>query len=140
MNERGQNVDQPRRILIVDDEEHVRFIVADALNRLGPDVEVVEAGSGEEAMDKIRQAPFDLVITDLRMPGMTGQELTRAIVETCPGATVIWMTAYGSQDVRAEAALLSVYRCLDKPLDVADIRRIVRQALEGERNLPLGGQ
>ncbi len=129
-----------RRILIVDDEEHVRFILADVLSRLGPDVEVVEADSGEAAMAMVRETPFDLVLTDLRMPGMTGQELTQAIVETCPGATVIWMTAYGDAAIQAEAARLAVYRCLDKPLDVSDIRQIVRQALEREPNIRHGGK
>lgn len=124
-------MDHRRRILIVDDEEHVRFIVADALGRLGPAVEVVEAANGEEALARIRQAPFDLVITDLRMPGMEGQELTQAVAEVCPGATVIWMTAYGDAAVRAQAARLAVYRCLDKPLNVAEIRRIVSESLEG---------
>lgn len=130
-------MDHRKRILIVDDEEHVRFIVADALGRLGPAVEVVEAASGEEAMAMIRQAPFDLVITDLRMPGMEGPELTRAVAEVCPGATVIWMTAYGDAAVRAQAARLAVYRCLDKPLNVAEIRRIVSESLEG-RDKPGG--
>lgn len=139
MNKQGQNMERPKRILIVDDEEHVRFVMADAL-RFGPDVEVVEAGSGEEAMDKIRQAPFDLVITDLRMPGMTGQELTQAIFETCPGATVIWMTAYGDAAVQDEAARLAVYRCLDKPLNIPDIRQIVRQAIEGGPDVPHRGK
>lgn len=120
-----------KRILVVDDEEHVRFILGDTLSRLGPEVEVAEAGNGEEAMAMMAETPFDLIITDLRMPGMGGLELTRAAAEACPGTTVIWLTAYGDAAVRAEAARLAVYRCLDKPLDVAEIRRIVRQALEG---------
>ncbi|MGC8874250.1 MAG: response regulator [Chloroflexia bacterium] len=129
-------MEQPKRILIVDDEENVRFTLGDTLSRLGPEVEIVEARSGEEAMARIRETPFALILTDLRMPGMSGLELIQAVVEACPGTTVILLSAYGDGAVRAEAARLGVYRCLDKPLDTAEIRQVVRQALESTQ-LPL---
>jgi two-component system response regulator HydG len=123
-----------KHILVVDDEERVLFVMRGALTRLGDGYRVVTASSGREALDKARQIPFDLVLTDLRMPGMDGIELTEAIRALDSGAIVIWMTAYGCHKVRAEAAQLSIYCCLDKPIKVGQIRQIVRQAFEAVGN------
>ena len=126
-----------KRILVVDDDERVLFVLHDTLTRLGSQYEVVTAQSGYEALHKARKMPFDLLITDLRMPGMDGVELTEAIEALSPSTVVIWITAYGSQETNAEAQGLGVYRCLDKPLEVAEIRRIAREALEAaERKTP----
>ena len=119
-----------KRILIIDDEVNVLFVMHDALARLGDEVEIVTAQGGHEAMRKAIAAPFDLIITDLRMPDLDGVELTRAIKTLNPDTVVIWMTAYGYHEVSDTAARLMVYRCLDKPVEVAEIRRIVQEALE----------
>ena len=119
-----------KRILIVDDDERVLWVLHDALVRVEDGYEVVTARSGREALHEFGKQPFDLVITDLRMPGMDGVELTRAIRALDPGAAVIWITAYGSHEVRDELARLAVYDCLDKPLEIAEIRQVVREALE----------
>jgi DNA-binding NtrC family response regulator len=119
-----------KRILVVDDEVNVLFIMHDALIRLGSEYEIVTAQNGHEALGKVRAMPFDLVFTDLRMPDMDGVELTEAIKTVNPNTVVIWMTAYGCHSVRAEAVQLMVYDCLDKPVEVAEIWRIAREALE----------
>ena len=119
-----------KRILIIDDEVNVLFVMHDALSRAGDEYEVVSAQNGHEALDKFRAMPFDLVITDLRMPDMDGVELTEAIKTLNPKTVVIWMTAYGCHNVRTAAARLMVYACLDKPVEVAEIWRITREALE----------
>ncbi len=119
-----------KRILVVDDDERVLFVLHDILAGLGSQYEVVTAQSGYEALDKAREKPFDLLIADLRMPGMDGVELTEAVRALSPSTVVIWITAYGSQETSAEARRLGVYRCLDKPLEVTEIRQIAREALE----------
>ena len=119
-----------RRILIIDDEVNVLFVMHDALAKLDDEVEIVTAQGGHEAMRKAIATPFDLIITDLRMPDLDGVELTRAIRTLNPDTVVIWMTAYGYHEVSDTAARLMVFRCLDKPVEVAEIRRIVREALE----------
>ena len=127
-------MDTPKRILVVDDDERVLFVFHDALVRLGSEYEIVTARNGRTAQEKVRETPFDLIITDLRMPDVDGIALTEAIRAHHAGATVIWMTAYGCHSVRAEAARLAVYRCLDKPLEISEIRDTVREALNAARN------
>ncbi len=118
-----------KRILVVDDEEAVVFVLSKSLKKLGDKYEIVTAHDGYEALEKIQESSFDLVITDLRMPGMNGIQLTEAIQAQSPGTTVIWATAYGSPQIEAEAARLDVHRYLSKPLDVDEIRRIAQAAL-----------
>ncbi len=122
----------PYRILIVDDEAAITFTLSEALRKLGNDVQVVTAHSGLGAMEKIGEAPFTLVITDIRMPDMDGIQLTRKIIADYPGTTVIWMSAYGCQEISGEASQLPIYRCLDKPLDLGELRLIVAEALAEE--------
>jgi len=119
------------RILIVDDEESVVFFLGENLTELGPGYEVETARSGEEALIKIAARPFDLVVTDLRMPGVDGLDLLKTIRTTNPDTRLILMTAYGSDLVEAEARRLEVYRYITKPFLVEDLVEIARQALGG---------
>jgi DNA-binding NtrC family response regulator len=118
-----------KQILVVDDDERVLLVLRRALMRLSDGCEVVTAHDGREALDKAESVLFDLVITDLRMPGMDGVELTEAIRALNPRTAVLWVTAYSCYELAEEAARLSVYDCLDKPLKVSEIRRIARKAL-----------
>jgi DNA-binding NtrC family response regulator len=118
-----------KRILIVDDEARVLLILHDTIQRLGASFEVVTAQSSSEALKKARREAFDLVITDLRMPGMDGVELTRALIATHPEIRVVWITAYGCHKASQESAQLGVFRCLDKPLEIKQIRQVAQDAL-----------
>lgn len=109
----------------MEDDEQVLFVWRSALQKLTNRVHVETARNGTEALYQIGKAPFDLVITDLRMPGLSGQELTRAIRRLRPDLPVIWITAYRSAEIDAEAKRLQVICCLDKPLTVAQIRQMV---------------
>jgi DNA-binding NtrC family response regulator len=128
-------VNTRKRILIVDDDERVLYVLRRALTGLGDGYEIVTAEGGREALLKAGVTPFDLLITDLRMTDMGGIELTEGIKALNAGTVVVWVTAYGSHRVADEAGRLSVYRCLDKPLKVAEIRGIVREALESTDSL-----
>jgi DNA-binding NtrC family response regulator len=121
----------PKRILIVDDEEGVLFVLRNTLIKLGSEYEIVTAHDGREGWDMARETPFDLVITDLRMPVMGGLELTEAIKTSRPDTAVIWMTAHSFFGTDDDAARLEVYRCLEKPLAVTEIRQVAREALQG---------
>jgi DNA-binding NtrC family response regulator len=124
-----------RRILIADDEARVLLILRDSLQRLDNDMDIVTVQNGLQALDEVREGFFDLVITDLRMPGMGGVELTRSIRALRPETTVIWITAYGCYNVNDECSEMEVYRCLDKPLEIGEIRRVVREALKSLESL-----
>lgn len=119
-----------KRILVVDDEEQVLFTLQHALMGLGGEYEIVTARDGCEALERVTAMPFDLVITDLRLPGMDGVTLTEAIRTLNPNTAVIWITAYGCREVQAQAARLGVYRCLDKPVEIGEIRKIALEALK----------
>ena len=126
-----------KRILLVDDDGQVLFVLQTALVKLGKEYEVVTARTGHEALAQLESESFDLLITDLRMPGIGGADLTEEVMLRNPGAVVIWFTAFGCDSVRAQALELGVYRCLDKPVEVDELRQIVREALtSAERPQP----
>lgn len=122
------NAPKCKRILIVDDEEQIISTLSRSLKKLGDGYDIVTAANGHEALIRLREAPADLVITDLKMPGMDGVALTQVAYAILPGAKIIWMTAYDIWE--SEARRLGVYRYLNKPLDVIELRKIVREALE----------
>ena len=124
-----EHTSSQKRILIVDDEAPVLMVYRGTLQRIGKGYEIVTAQGGHEALEQARAAPFDLVITDIRMPGMDGIELTRSMRDLNPGAAVIWITAFGCGRVYAECEELSVFRCLDKPVEIVELRRATLEAL-----------
>ena len=121
------------RILVVDDDERVLFVLRRALLTFRNGYEIVATQDGREALNKATAIPFDLVITDLKMPGVDGIALTQAIRGLNSGTVVVWITAYGCAQVSDEATRLSVYECLEKPLRIDEIRRVVREALKNSK-------
>jgi len=117
-----------RRVLIVDDEKNIRFSLSKALEKL--EVPVEAAASGEEALGKLTQADYDLMLLDLRMPGMDGMEVLRQVSQQLPELKVIIITAYGSLDLAVEAMRLGAVDFLQKPIDVTQVREMVRRILE----------
>lgn len=133
---RLENGTVKKRILIADDEARVRLIMHDSLQKSGEQYEIVTVSNGLEALSMVQEQKFDLVIADVRMPGMNGIDLTRALVTIRPDTRVIWVTAYGCQKAVMAGMELNVYRCLDKPIEISEIRHIVREALEGQSRPP----
>ena len=119
-----------KRILIVDDDEQVLFVLHRILARTDGGYEIVTARNGQEALKNATETRFDLLITDLRMPDMGGVTLTKAITALNTSTIVIWMTAYGCNLSRADAKRLGIYRCLDKPVEIGEIRQVVQETLE----------
>ncbi len=119
-----------KRILIIDDEESVVFTLSKALGKVEGDYEIVTAQSGHEALEHIRSGFFDVIITDLNMPGIDGIELTETVQAVDPSALIMWITAYGDDAVKERADRLDVHRYLTKPLNIAEIRHNVQDALK----------
>ena len=102
----------PARILVVDDEPGIRVMLSAALKREGHDV--LLATDGQSALATLETGPVDLVVTDIRMPGMTGIELLDAAKRIDPGLSVIMMTAYGSKDTVLDALRLGATDYVEK--------------------------
>jgi len=119
-----------KHILVVDDDERVLLVLRRALQSLGKGFEIVSAHGGRKALEKAKDRPFDLLVTDLIMPDIDGVELTEMIREQNPDLIVIWITAYGSHRFRQEVENLSVHACLEKPIWLEDVRQAVMNALE----------
>jgi CheY-like chemotaxis protein len=121
------------RILIVDDDRQVRFVLRAALLKLGPQCEVTSAADGQEALRMLQGDSYDLLISDVRLPGLNGLELTEAVRQLGLRVTVIWMTDYGSAHLQAAARRLGVFRCLEKPIEVPVIREATLAGLNRAR-------
>jgi len=119
----------PARILIVDDEKKLAQSLRSALHMEIPDCTVDLAHSGEEALSRLAGAAYNLILADLRMPGVGGMELIRGLRYLDAQVPVVLMTGYGSPQLLEEARLLGVHSYLDKPFDVAQIAGLLRQAL-----------
>ncbi|MCP4447963.1 MAG: sigma-54-dependent Fis family transcriptional regulator [Myxococcales bacterium] len=117
------------RILVVDDEEGVRSFVAESLQTEGHAVS--QAASGEEALDMARQGSFDLVITDLRMPGIDGLELLETLRGEQPEVEFIILTAHGNVAKAVEAMRNGAFDFVQKPVSSpGELRLMAERALE----------
>jgi DNA-binding NtrC family response regulator len=119
------------RVLIVDDEPRMADSIAVALRRRGHDC--VVAGSGSEALARHSEQSADVVITDLRMPGMDGLELLDKLAEVDPGVPVIVLTAHGDVPSAVDAMQRGAFHFLTKPFDNDELRSLVLRALELNR-------
>lgn len=118
-------------ILIVDDEQHVRESLSSWFVEDGYDVSA--APSGKEALLLLGRRHFNVVITDIKMPGMDGLELQHRIHEVDPDVAIILVTAYASVDTAVKALKEGAYDYLSKPFDPEELSRIVEKACEKVR-------
>ncbi len=119
---------QKPRILVVDDEAVVRDSLRDWFTEDGYPVEA--AADGYEAVKKMQEGPFDILLLDIKMPGMDGMELQRKVKEIDPSAVIIIMTAYASVDTAVQALKEGAYDYITKPFDPDDLQNTVNNAAE----------
>jgi CheY-like chemotaxis protein len=115
-------------ILVVDDEQAIRFLLVEVLTR--DDHQVTTATDGDVAVEKLRLANFDLVITDLHMHDVDGIGVLRAAKKKQPNTEVLILTGRGTVSSAVEAMRLGAFEYLTKPIDLEELRLKVRQALE----------
>ncbi|MBI5368075.1 MAG: response regulator [Planctomycetes bacterium] len=121
------------RVLVVDDEADTRTFLTDLLNAEGFDVHSVEDGL-QAYMELVAEA-YDLIVTDVRMPGVSGMEFLSHVQRVAPKTKVILLTAYGDWDLYSEALKLGAMDLVNKPFEPTQLLNVVRWALarkEGE--------
>ena len=116
------------RILIVDDELSMREFLSILLEREGYDVNV--AASANDALSMMQSALFDLVLSDVNMPGLSGIELLARIKEISPETAVLMLTAFSTAEQAVEAMKLGAYDYICKPFKNEEIKQLVKNALE----------
>jgi two-component system response regulator AtoC len=117
-----------QRVLVVDDEELVRWTFNQVLSDEGYAVDL--ASTGEEALDFYRRRKYDLVLLDIRLPGIDGVEVLKRIRENDKDALVIMVTAHGGIESAVQCMKLGAFHYLTKPFQLDEIKLLARQALE----------
>jgi len=115
-------------ILIVDDEAIIRDFLSEVLE----DYDVAVACDGDEAIAQLKERSFDLIITDLRMPKVPGQEVVKAARELRPNAKVVVISGYSSLHTVSQSVTHGACAFLSKPFSIKELMQTVTTALEGD--------
>src|ERR1700759_663653 len=118
----------PSTILVVDDHAPNRELICEALD--GDRYEISQAASASEALDHLRRHRTDLVITDVRMPGVSGVELLKRLHSNHPDVVVILMSALATVAGAVEAMRLGAHDYLSHPLDIDELRSVIQRAFD----------
>jgi DNA-binding NtrC family response regulator len=116
-----------RTVLIVDDEEIIRDFLSEVLE----DYSVTLACDGDEAIEQLKVRPFDLVITDLRMPHVPGEEVVRFARQTYPDAKVVVISGYSSLATVSQSVHNGACAFLSKPFSIKELLQTVENAIGG---------
>jgi two-component system response regulator AtoC len=119
------------RILIIDDDPALRESLELVLSAEG--FQVVSVEDAAAALSRVEVTPFEVILCDLRMPGMDGMQLLPQLVRRLPGSTVIMMSAYGTEDLAIEAMNRGAYDYLAKPFAPSEVLLTIRKAHEREK-------
>jgi CheY-like chemotaxis protein len=125
------------RILVIDDEADIRETLAALLSSVGYEVSTAESGAA--AVEQAERAPFDLVITDLRMPDMSGVDTIASLRRIDPTLPVIVISGYVSNESAQRCYEEGGVRIVCKPFDIDDVLDAVQAALQGRPPLRRGG-
>jgi DNA-binding NtrC family response regulator len=118
-------------VLIVDDEKNIRLTLSIALESM--ELEIDTAMNGEEALAKLGQKDFGLILLDLKMPGMDGMEVLQKVSEIRPDIRVIIITAHGTIESAVDAMKLGAVDFIQKPFSPDEIRELVSKVIDREK-------
>ncbi len=118
-------------ILVIDDRDSMREMLVASLSADGYEVEA--AADGERGLERAREKQFDVVLTDLKMPSLSGIDVLSSVKERSPETAVIVMTAYGTIESAVEAMKKGAFDFLQKPFDTSHLQMLVERALENQR-------
>ncbi|SHE97630.1 two-component system, response regulator, stage 0 sporulation protein F [Seinonella peptonophila] len=116
-----------KRILVVDDQYGIRLLLKEVFSK--ENLNISQASNGNQALEVIQQEKPDLILLDMKMPGMDGIELLRRLRQMGLSAKVIMMTAYGELDMVTEASKLGALAHFTKPFDIEELRDEVLKQL-----------
>jgi DNA-binding NtrC family response regulator len=112
-----------KRILVVDDEKNIRLTICRSLD---PGIYIIdEAASGEEALDRLVLLPYDLVLLDLRLPGMSGMEVLNRLKDLDIRTNIVVISAHGTIDLAVSVLKSGALDFVEKPFSPDEIRQIV---------------
>ncbi len=120
-----------KSVLIVDDEKNIRLTLSQTLDSL--ELETDTAVNGEEALAKLKEKEFDLILLDLKMPGIDGMDVLRQVCEIRPDIRVIIITAHGTIESAVEAMKHGAVDFIQKPFAPKEIRELVSQVIDREK-------
>lgn len=118
-----------KTILIVDDQLGIRLLLEEVFSKEG--YRIITAGSGHEALQKVEKSCPDLVLLDMKIPGMDGIEILKHLKKQRENVLVIMMTAYGELNLIQESLAMGAVRHFTKPFDVFELRDAVKSLLDG---------
>jgi response regulator RpfG family c-di-GMP phosphodiesterase len=124
-------VEKRPRILVVDDEPYIRDVIADFLTMEG--FEVRTAADGQFAEQELARSPFDVVLTDLKMPNVAGLDLLRLVTQAYPSTLTVIMTGFGTVETAIDAMKQGAYDYVLKPFKTDEIIQVIRRALAQKR-------
>lgn len=120
----------PKRILIAEDEEDISWAISKSLARSQYNFEIHCVDNGDNAFELISRNEYDLLISDIKMPGRDGLQLTLDVRKYFPDTKIIIMTAHGSQEVMKLAENRGIYFYIEKPFDMGYLRQLIFEALD----------
>jgi len=122
-----------KRVLVVDDEEDLTWSIAKHLKKDEDKYQLYTVNNGKDALELLTQVPMDVVVSDIRMPEISGLDLLLKIRESYPQTKVIIMTAYGSSEVQEEANARGCFKYLEKPFEIRELREMILAGVEERR-------
>jgi DNA-binding NtrC family response regulator len=114
-------------VLVLDDEKNIRLTIKRCLET--PEITVEDAINGEEALKLLKETAFDLLLLDLKLPGMDGMEILQLVKNQYPAMKVVIITAHGTIQTAVEAMKTGALDFVEKPFTPADLRTVVHNAL-----------
>ena len=119
-----------KQILVIEDDIEMRSLLKDFIKEEGYEVDSV--GNSTEAFHQLAKKPFDLIITDVRMPGLSGLDILPGLKKLQPSSSVILITAFGSEDVYRRALKRGADAYLEKPIHLDELRILMKKMFSPE--------
>lgn len=123
-------ISEKKTVLVVDDEEVIREFLTEVLEE---DFTVKQACDGDEAIELLKESHFDLIITDLKMPRVPGEEVVKFACENDPSAKVVVISGYSSLSTVSKSVQNGASAFISKPFTIAQLKQAISECMEGAK-------